>query len=385
MPRRERGSVQKRERSVPARERALGASHLECQVDFAALVGAVKEYAIFMLSPEGRVASWNAGAHRIKQYDSEEILGRHFSVFYPPEEVTAGKCERELEVATREGRFEEEAWRVRKDGSRFWASVLITPIRGPDGGLIGFAKVTRDLTEHRRADDERIRLAQAEEAIRLRDEFLIIASHELRTPVTALLLQLQRAQRTGSATEPVANALRAARRLGVLIETLLDVSRIATGQLTLDLQDCDLAALARDVLERWRDEAARGGCEVGLDAASPVRGRWDPLRIEQVIENLLGNALKYAPGKPVQISVSQGEKGAELSIVDQGPGIAPADARRIFQRFERAADVRHYAGLGLGLYIAREIVEAHGGSIGAESVPGKGVTFRVVLPLTSGP
>jgi PAS domain S-box-containing protein len=334
-----------------------------------------------MLSPDGRIISWNAGAQRLKQYIAAEILGRHFSVFYPPEQASAGKCESELETASRDGRFEEEGWRLRKDGSRFWAHVTLTRVRGPDGSITGFAKVTRDLTARKRADEERIRLAQAQEAVRLRDEFLVIAAHELRTPLTALGLQLQRLQRSGASPPPVEVALRSARRLGALIETLFDVSRIAMGQLKLERQDCDLADLAREVVGRWSEDAARGGCELQVEAPVPVRGRWDPLRVDQVIENLIGNAIKYAAGKPVRISVGCHGNLAELSVADQGPGVAPGDQHRIFNRFERAVDARHYGGLGLGLFIAREIVEAHGGSIAVESGPGRGAIFRVALPV----
>jgi len=156
---------------------------------FRLLVDGVQDYAIFMLDPTGHVATWNAGAARIKGYRADEIIGEHFSRFYPEEE-RAEKAERELEIATREGRFEEEGWRVRKDGSRFWANVILTALRSPSGVLLGYAKVTRDLSDRRRLEEERLGRGKAEEALRLRDEFLSIASHELRTPLTALQLRL---------------------------------------------------------------------------------------------------------------------------------------------------------------------------------------------------
>jgi PAS domain S-box-containing protein len=342
------------------------------------MIDAVEDYAIFMLSPEGHVASWNSGAQRIKQYSAEEVLGRHFSLFYPPEE--AGDCDRHLETAAREGRYESEGWRIRKDGSRFWAMATLTAIEGENAELVGFAKVTRDLTARKQADEERLRLAQAEEAIRLRDEFLVIAAHELKTPLTALGLQLQKLERQVPQAS-AATALRSARRLGALVDSLMDVSRIAGGTLKLDVRDCDLAELAREVAERWRDEASRAGAELMVDAGTPVRGVWDPLRIDQVVENLLGNALKYAPGKPVRIAVGKRDGRAELSVSDEGPGIPAGAEERIFRRFERAVDMRNYGGLGLGLYIAREIVQAHGGTICVESGAETGATFRVLLPL----
>jgi PAS domain S-box-containing protein len=377
----DRPNRKQRKSAADARQRGVEPRRLERLVDFAALVGAVEDYAIFMLSPEGRVASWNSGAQRIKGYATHEILGRHYSIFYPPEQVIGGMCDRQLATAARDGRVESEGWRVRKDGTRFWAMATLTAIHGEDGSLLGFAKVTRDLTVHKQADEERLRLAQAQEAIRLRDEFLVIAAHELKTPLTVLGLQLQKLQRMGAPQESVGTALRSARRLGALVDTLLDVSRIATGQLKVEVQECDLAELAREVVERWRDEASRAGCQLHVDAPAPVRGRWDPLRIDQVIENLLGNAIKYAPGKPVRISVAARGDLAELCVSDDGPGIPPGAEARIFRRFERATDVRNYGGLGLGLYIVREIVEAHGGTISVDTAAGKGATFWVALPL----
>jgi len=377
----DRPNRKQRKSAAAARQRGVEPRRLERLVDFAALVGAVEDYAIFMLSPEGRVASWNSGAQRIKGYATHEILGRHYSIFYPPEQVIGGMCDRQLATAARDGRVESEGWRVRKDGTRFWAVATLTAIHGEDGSLLGFAKVTRDLTVHKQADEERLRLAQAQEAIRLRDEFLVIAAHELKTPLTVLGLQLQKLQRMGAPQESVGTALRSARRLGALVDTLLDVSRIATGQLKVEVQECDLAELAREVVERWRDEASRAGCKLHVDAPAPVRGRWDALRIDQVIENLLGNAIKYAPGKPVRISVAARGDLAELCVSDDGPGIPPGAEARIFRRFERATDVRNYGGLGLGLYIVREIVEAHGGTISVDTAAGKGATFRVALPL----
>jgi PAS domain S-box-containing protein len=377
----DRPNWKQRKSAADSRQRGVEPRRLERLVDFAALVGAVEDYAIFMLSPEGRVASWNSGAQRIKGYATHEILGRHYSIFYPPEEVIGGMCDRQLATAARDGRVESEGWRVRKDGTRFWAMATLTAIHGEDGSLLGFAKVTRDLTVHKQADEERLRLAQAQEAIRLRDEFLVIAAHELKTPLTVLGLQLQKLQRMGAPQESVGTALRSARRLGALVDTLLDVSRIATGQLNVDVQECDLAELVREVVERWRDEASRAGCELHIDGPAPVRGRWDPLRIDQVIENLLGNAIKYAPGKPVRISVAARGDVAELCVSDDGPGIPPGAEARIFRRFERATDVRNYGGLGLGLYIVREIVEAHGGTISVDTAAGKGATFWVALPL----
>jgi PAS domain S-box-containing protein len=368
-------------------EKRLAESALRTSEErFRLLVDSVKDHAIFMLDPKGIITTWNEGARRIKGYEAAEIIGRHFSVFYPREEAAAGKCERELEIAEREGRFEEEGIRVRKDGLRFWSSVVISAVHDQSGKLIGFAKVTRDLTERRRAEDERIRLAKAQETIRLRDEFLSIASHELKTPVTAVHLQLQAAlRRTGD--EKVRALLERSNknldRLGQLINTLLDVSRFSGGDLVLDRELLDLGELALSVADGLREMAVYAGSPITVSAQPGIVGRWDRLRIEQVVGNLVSNAVKYAAGKPIAVFVERQGTDAILTVTDGGPGVAAEDRQRIFQRFERAAPVRHFGGFGLGLYITKEIVVGHGGAITFEEAPGGGAAFRVTLPLAA--
>jgi hypothetical protein len=353
---------------------------------FRVLVTSVKDYAIFMVGPDGRVESWNLGAQRIKGYAAEEIIGQPLTRFYPQEAVAQGRPWALLHEAATVGHVEDEGWRVRKNGERFWADVVITAVRDESGQLRGFAKVTRDLTERKRAEEERLRLAQAQEAIRLRDEFLAIASHELRTPLTALQLQLHSLQLRGESLEPgvaakLDRAVRSTERLSGLIETLLDVSRLSTGQLTLKPERMELLATVKDVAERLREAAEQADCPVLVREGPPVEGTWDRLRVEQVISNLLSNAFKYAAGSPVELSVSREGAEAVLVVGDRGPGIAEKDVARLFQRFERAAPMRHYGGLGLGLYVAREIVEAHGGRISVENPPEGGARFTVRLPV----
>ncbi len=671
------------------------------------LIDGVKEYAIFMLDPEGRIASWNPGAARIKGYRAEEIIGRHFSVFYPPEDAQV-KPPRELEEAARLGKVEDEGWRVRKDGSRFWASVVITALRDEQGRLRGFAKVTRDLSERRAADlrvrdldreqagraaaesgerrleavlegvadgitmqdpsgrvlfanlpaaracgfatveeliaapleeiarrfavedaegwpvppdrfpgriavvtgqpasqlmhvldrrsgrrwwsfvqarpvlgpdgkpeaavnvwhditaerrrEERQRfladagallassldyqatleqvarlavprladwcavdvvedaglrsvavthvdpakvelarqararfpedpsspggmhevlrtgrarlypeipealieqaarseehralirslqlksvmlvpmsargrtlgvitfvgaesgrrydeedLALAEElgrraaiavenarlyreardAVRVRDDFLSIAGHELKTPLAAIQLHLQGLLRLAARgalpdgkrlTDRLEKAVSQGDRLEQLVGELLDVSRITAGRLKLDRERCDLGAVAREVVERFADELALAGCALALSCDGEVVGCWDRLRLDQVVTNLLSNAIKYGRGKPIDLEVARDGERARLTVRDRGIGIDPGHHARIFGRFERAVSERHYGGFGLGLWIVRQIVENHGGSIALESAPGQGARFTVELPLES--
>jgi signal transduction histidine kinase len=231
---------------------------------------------------------------------------------------------------------------------------------------------------------------EAREAVRARDEFLSIASHELKTPLTTLQLQIQGlARKLKSASEdPVFQGLaarvgtseRQVERLTGLINNLLDISRITAGRLDLDLEPVDLAAVVREAAARFRDDLARAGSVLELHADGECAGEWDRLRLEQVVMNLLSNAAKYGAGRPITIVVDGSETTARFSIRDHGIGIPAEHQGRIFERFERAVSDRHYGGLGLGLWIVRQIVDAFGGTIEVESKSGEGSTFTVLLP-----
>jgi PAS domain S-box-containing protein len=357
---------------------------------FSLLVQSVDDYAIFVLDPEGRVASWNAGAQRLKGYRAEEIVGEHFSKFYPAEDAAAGKPAAELEAALRDGRAYDQGWRVRKDGTLFWADVVVTAMHDETGRFRGFAKVTRDLTERKRAEEDRLRLARAEAELRLRDEFLMIASHELRTPLGALRFNLasldllrKREQSGDSRLErAIETAKNQVRRLSTLVDRLLDVSRISTGRLTLVFEPVEVVALVRQVAADFHASAVHEGSTIDLVLPEgPVQARWDALRIEQTLGNLLSNAIKYGRGNPIRIELAADDVLARITIADAGIGIAPDVIERIFERFERAVAARDYAGLGLGLYIARHLVAAHDGRIEVESEPGRGTTFVLEIPL----
>jgi signal transduction histidine kinase len=227
-------------------------------------------------------------------------------------------------------------------------------------------------------------------AVQIREAFLSVASHELKTPLTSLTLHVQRLRRAqargqaltslGDGKDPLVLVDRATGRLHKLVDELLDVSRISAGKLEMELETVDFSAVLRDIAAEMRDDLARAGCALDLEIEDSVTGLWDRTRLEQVVVNLVGNAVKYAAGKPIAIRLRYEGDNATLTVRDEGIGIAPEDHARVFQRFERAASDREYGGLGLGLWIAREIVEGLGGRITLDSALGRGSTFTVILP-----
>ena len=372
---------------------------------FRLFMEAVTDYAIIMLDANGYVLTWNVGAQRIKGYLPDEIIGQHFSRFYPRDVAASGWPEHELQEAVEKGRFREEGWRVRKDGSQFWADVAITPLRDPAGQLHGFANITRDLTERKRAeaveehgvrreellDAERAARIEAQRAARSKDDFLATLSHELRTPLNAILGWAQILQRSSALTaEDVKRGMdaieRNARAQVHLIDELLDLSRILAGRVTLDVQPLMLIDIVQGVVESAEPAARTKGIRLEkiLDPqAGPVSG--DPVRLQQIVSNLVSNAIKFTlKGGRVQVLLERVNSHIELTVSDTGIGIAPAFLPQVFDRFsqEDSSASRVYAGLGLGLAIAKQLVELHGGSLRAKSAgEGRGASFVVNLPL----
>jgi PAS domain S-box-containing protein len=356
---------------------------------FRLLVDSVRDYAIFLLDNDGRVISWNLGAELTKGYLAEEIVGRHFSVFYPQEKRDEHWPERELEVARRDGRFEDEGWRLRKDGSRFWASVVITALYDEAGQPKGFAKITRDLTDRRRISD-----LEAQE--RHLTQFLAVLGHELRNPMTPIanavaIMQLE---------EPTNPRIRTARdilarqvgHLRRLVDDLLDVGRIASGKVHLEARPVELRALLAEAAESIRPEMkARGHA---FEVATPPEDLWvvgDRTRLVQVLTNLLHNAAKFTPsGGHVWLSLARKDDQAELAVRDNGPGIPPDQLPRMFTLFAQAEgpiSTQSHGGLGIGLSLVKQMVALHHGDIRAASsgVPGEGAEFVVSLPLIDPP
>jgi len=365
---------------APRKRPSAGSQLLDIEERFRLMVESVKDYAIFMLDVEGRVISWNAGAERLKGYGPEEILGQHFSRFYPSEDVRAGKPERELESAIATGRVEDEGWRVRKDGSRFWADVVITAVRNERGELLGFAKVTRDLTERRRVE-EALRAANAE-----LERFTYSVSHDLRAPLRAIdgyarALDEDRGPTLDAEARRLLAVIRDnAKRMGHLIDALLNFSRL--GRQPLGRARVNMSELARGVVEELR-RAAGQDVEVALQPLPAATG--DATLLRQVFANLIGNALKFSRGRPrprVEIGARQEGGEAVYYVRDNGAGFDMRYADKLFGVFQRLHHVDEFEGTGVGLALAHRIVERHGGRVWAEGKVGEGATFYFTLPPT---
>jgi PAS domain S-box-containing protein len=349
---------------------------------FRLMVEAIRDYAIFMLDPDGKVATWNAGAESIKGYKAEEIIGQHFSRFYPREAIERKFPQYELEIAAKHGRFEDEGWRLRKDGSAFWANVIITALYDADGGVRGFAKVTRDMTERKRV--EALELGERE-----MNEFLAMLAHELRNPLAPIrnAVDLMRIKSADHSTQEWSRDVidRQLTQLTRLVDDLLDVGRITSGKIALHKEPVEINAAVLRAVESVQPLAdARGHTlEVGL-ARDPLLVDGDLARLSQVVLNLLNNAIKYTPdGGRIEVEVARESDLAMVRVKDTGIGMGADFIPRVFDLFvqgERALD-RAEGGLGIGLTLVKRLVMLHGGDIIARSEGrGRGSEFVVLLP-----
>ena len=370
-----------------------GSGKLEGAGLFSLLVESVRDYAIFALDPTGHVLTWNTGAQRIKGYRAEEIIGKHFSIFYPTEDVENGKTVFELKVASREGRFEDLGWRLRKDGTRFWANVVITALRDPSGELVGFAKVTRDLTERREAEERALadarRVAAAEAANRAKSEFLTTLSHELRTPLNAIagyaqLLDVGVAGALTEAQRDFLDRIRASQQhlLGI-INDLLNYSRIEAAGVAFDLT----AVRVRDVLDRSvrmiTPQAAQKGLEIVRGSCvDDLYVRADEQKLDQILLNLVTNAVKFTTAGTIAIECAVDGDRVQILVRDTGLGIAAEHLTSIFEPFVQVGRKLSSMseGVGLGLAISRELARGMGGDLTVTSALGEGSTFTVELP-----
>ena len=362
---------------------------------FRLLVEGVQDYAIYMLTPDGTVTSWNGGARRIKGYEAHEIVGKHFSRFYRAEDIDAGKPWGELAMAREHGRAEDEGWRVRKDGTRFWARVVVTALRDADGQLHGYAKVTQDLTQQRQS-------AALEVAARQVHDFIAVLAHELRNP----LAPIRNAAHLLAVATPGAQEFEVARlaidrqsaQLMRIVDDLLDIGRITRGALSIHPQRVDLRDIVARAIEAARPGIDSAGHQLSIQLPpEPVFLQADELRVTQALTNVLNNAARYTDaGGKIALSLRRERQDqnyteeanqlawASLSVRDTGRGIDPEFIASIFGMFVqgRHAASRSQGGLGVGLALARAIIELHHGTIEARSEgAGKGSEFIIKLPV----
>jgi PAS domain S-box-containing protein len=375
-------------RDVTERRRAESALR-ESEERFRLLVEGVLDYALFLLDADGIVVSWNAGAERITGYRANEIIGRHFSFFYPPDRFAAGWPAHELRRARDTGRFEDEGWRVRKDGSMFWANTVITALHDDQGRLRGFAKVTRDLTQKRELDRARARGEALLELDRRKDELLALLSSELRSPLAPIVNAMQMLRLdSGDPMRTLAITMveRQVGHLSRLIDDLLDVSSIATGRIRLRRERVDARTLVSAAAESARPLMEERGHE--LVVAVPEEPVWldvDRQRVGQVLASLLANAAKHSGEScHVAIALEPADQEAIVRVHDDGAGIPAPLLPLVFDPFTKGMpSAQQEGGLGVGLTIARRLVELHGGTVDAHSAGrGKGSEFVVRLPLS---
>ena len=369
-----------------AREQALR----EGEERFRLVIEGVRDYGIFALDPDGHVVSWNTGAERIKGWTSEEILGRHFSTFYPGDDARE-RSMANLADAVRDGRTEDEGWRIRKDGTLFWANVVITALRDEVGELRGFSKVTRDITERRRAQEALEHARQeAEQASTAKSVFLSRMSHELRTPLNAILgfaqlLELDQSGRGETDGGSIAQILRAGRHLLALIDEVLDIARIEAGKLGMDIVPVALGETLSEAVGLSLPEAESHGIAITHDIPAHMTVAADRRRLLQVLLNLLSNAIKYnCQNGTVTITAAARNGCAGIEVIDTGIGVDPDQSGDLFQPFTRlAAGAARTEGTGLGLSLSRALVEAMGGAIGySPRADGRdGACFWLELPL----
>ena len=365
---------------------------------FALFVSTVVDYAIFMLDPTGKIVTWNDGAQRIKGYAADEVIGRHFSIFYPPEDARNRKPDWELETAKREGHYMEEGWRLRKDGTRFWASVVITALRDQTGHLRGFGKVTRDLTERQEQEEARNAYRDREEARlrahadrmaeleRTKTQFLNLASHELRGPLTLIRgynSMLQDGSIPPEQIPAVARLLETKMaHMDLLVEQMLETARLEHDTFDLVRKRFDLGDIVQEQLDIFRPLSPEHQFIVDLDS-TPLVVDGDPARVATIVANLFDNAIKYSPaGGEIHCTTrSQGSK-VLFSVRDEGVGIAGEHMPMLFTRFGRLPTEQNVSirGTGLGLFLCKEIAVRHGGEITARSEPGAGSEFTLILP-----
>ncbi len=362
-------------------EDALEQVRRQSEEPFRLFVSNVKDYALLMLDPDGRVTTWNAGAERIKGYRAEEIVGQHFSRFYTPEDIERGKPARELEITAEQGRFEDEGWRVRKDGSRFWANVVVTALRDQMGQLRGFGNVTRDMTERKVIEEEMAaQNTQLESTNRELEAFCYSVSHDLRAPLRGIdgfsqaLLEDYAGQLDDKGKEYLQRVRAAVQRMGALIDDLLDLSRITRTEMRREA--IDLSQIAQSIADELRGTQPDRTAEFVITPG--LRAQGDPHLMRVVLENLLRNSWKFTSKREstrIEFGRTAANGHSAFFVKDNGAGFDPNYSNRLFGAFQRLHSASEFPGTGVGLATAQRVIFRHGGKIWAESDVDRGATF----------
>lgn len=346
--------------------------------------------AIVVVESDDHIMLVNDRVESLFGYRPEEVLGRPVEVLVPERfaerhamQVRGYIGDPHIRPMHAVGR---DVLGRRKDGTEFPADIWLGPV-ATQAGIVVIAAV-RDASNRAELEETRLRLVRAEEALRFRDEFVVLVSHELKTPLTAVRLHLGRLGRAltagASPTELETQLHRvghALHRVEHLVDELLDVSHVIAGDLVLERERLDLCELVKAEVDRARERLERAGCAISVSLSGPVVGHWDPSRLRQSLAHLLSNAAKYGAGKPIEVAVQGTVDQAMVTVHDEGLGVTPENEGRLFERFARFESARHYGGLGLGLWIVRAVVEAHGGHVEIVRDGRVGTTFRVLLPL----
>ncbi|HEX5738840.1 MAG TPA: ATP-binding protein, partial [Hydrogenophaga sp.] len=354
----------------------------QSEMQFRLLIDGVRDYAVYMLDPDGYIQSWNKGAELMKGYSAQEVIGQHYSIFFREEDRKEGLPAWQLQRALLHGRTEEEGWRIRKDGSAFWANIVINPIVQADGSVAGYSKVTRDMSD-------RARLHELEHSLQHMNEFLAMLGHELRNPLAAMqnALFLLQSEDAPSARQRMSRDVldRQLTQLSRLLNDLLDAGRLTSGKLHIRTARVGFKAVVNDAVEAIRPRLNER-LQI-LDVHLPHEAIWvnaDEIRLYQVLQNLLSNASKFTPeGGRIRLRGAVADGRLYVDISDNGIGMAPSTLDKVFTLFAQADAQENdpSAGLGIGLALARSIVELHGGKISAESAGlGKGSTLSFELP-----